>query len=166
MARKRKAPDKQDPNYQLYLKIYEFHRRGVLRQLGARVSRVSSGHSVKGLVKASFTIEDLIAKHNNKCYLTGRDIDLGDSKSYQLDHIDSASSGGDSTLENCGLSCKQANWAKGDMTLEEFSSCVSMWLNTTTYCNWSGRRESNSQHLAWKASTLSIELHPHISIIS
>jgi 5-methylcytosine-specific restriction endonuclease McrA len=120
MARKRKAPDKQDPNYQLYLKIYEFHRRGVLRQLGARVSRVSSGHSVKGLVKASFTIEDLIAKHNNKCYLTGRDIDLGDSKSYQLDHIDSASSGGDSTLENCGLSCKQANWAKGDMTLEEF----------------------------------------------
>ena len=28
-------------------------------------------------------------------------------------------------------------------------------------CYWSGRRGSNSRHLAWKASALPTELHPH-----
>ena len=30
-----------------------------------------------------------------------------------------------------------------------------------TKLNWSGRRGSNSRHLAWKASALPTELHPH-----
>lgn len=57
---------------------------------------------------------------NPKCYLTGRDINLLDSKSYNLDHIIPVSKGGDNSLENCGLTCKQANMAKTDMTINEF----------------------------------------------
>lgn len=104
----------------LHDKIYEFHRRGVLRKLGGRVTRKSSGNSVKGLVETTFTPVELVAKYDGKCYLTGRVIDINDKSSYQLDHIIPASSGGESSLNNCGLSCKQANWAKGDMSTEEF----------------------------------------------
>jgi 5-methylcytosine-specific restriction endonuclease McrA len=100
-------------------KIYEFHRRGVLRAEGVRVSRKSET-SVKGKVKSSFTSEDLIRKGGTTCYLTGREIVMTDGSSYQLDHIIPASSGGTSILDNCGIACKQANWAKGDMTLEDF----------------------------------------------
>ena len=69
-----------------------------------------------------FSIDELIEHigDNPKCYLTGKKIDLSDSSSYSLDHIIPRSKGGDSSLENCALACREANQAKSDLNLEEF----------------------------------------------
>jgi 5-methylcytosine-specific restriction endonuclease McrA len=69
-----------------------------------------------------FTIQQLMEKlgENPKCYLTGKSINLADSRTYSLDHIVPRSKGGDNSLENCGLTCSDANRAKHDLTLEEF----------------------------------------------
>lgn len=57
---------------------------------------------------------------NPYCYLTGKRIDLNDSRSYHLDHIIPRSKGGDNSIKNMGLALKEANQAKSDMTKEEF----------------------------------------------
>jgi CRISPR/Cas system Type II protein with McrA/HNH and RuvC-like nuclease domain len=73
-------------------------------------------------IKSMFSYTEFINKigNNPKCYLTGRDIDLSNSRSYHLDHIIPISKGGDNSLENCGLACRNANLAKSDMSLNEF----------------------------------------------
>jgi len=79
---------------------------------------------IENRVKRMFNLEQLIEKIGSepKCYLTGRKIDLEQSRTYQLDHIIPRSKGGDNSLENCGLACKEANQAKNDLTLDEFYS--------------------------------------------
>lgn len=57
---------------------------------------------------------------NPKCYLTGRPINLIKSSTYEFDHKIPRSRGGENTLENFGLACKDANRAKYDKTPEEF----------------------------------------------
>ena len=57
---------------------------------------------------------------NPKCYLTGDPIDIKDTYSYHADHIVPRSKGGDSSFENLALATREANQAKGDMSLEEF----------------------------------------------
>ena len=54
------------------------------------------------------------------CYLTGRPIDLFHPRTYHCDHIVPVSKGGQCELDNVGLTCKDANMAKGDMSLDEF----------------------------------------------
>jgi 5-methylcytosine-specific restriction endonuclease McrA len=86
--------------------------------------------SKNGLIM--FTVDDLINKigDNPKCYLTGKDIDLSKSKTYSLDHIVPRSKGGENSLDNCGLCCKEANMAKYDLLLEDFISlCDSVVKN-------------------------------------
>ena len=70
----------------------------------------------------SFTAEEFLKKigDNPKCALTGRKINLLDSRSYQLDHIVPRSKGGDNSLDNCQLACREANQAKHELTTEEF----------------------------------------------
>jgi 5-methylcytosine-specific restriction endonuclease McrA len=72
--------------------------------------------------KFMFTEKELLKKigENPKCYLTGKSIDLLDSKSYQLDHIIPRSKGGPNSLDNCQIACKEANYAKGNLMLDEF----------------------------------------------
>ena len=55
-----------------------------------------------------------------KCYLTGRDIDLKDTRSYHFDHIIPRSKGGTNDLHNLGVACRDANSAKSDMLTGEF----------------------------------------------
>ena len=55
-----------------------------------------------------------------KCYLTGREIDLKQTSEYHLDHVVPRSKGGTNDLNNLGVTCKQANQAKGDMLTGEF----------------------------------------------
>lgn len=75
-----------------------------------------------GNYKFMFKSKDLLEKigTNPKCYLTGREIDLNDSKSYHLDHIIPKSKGGDNSLDNCQIACKDANMSKTYMTYDEF----------------------------------------------
>lgn len=68
-----------------------------------------------------------ILAQNPRCYLTGTEIDLSKPDTYQLDHIIPISRGGTSTIENMGLTIKDANQAKRGMTNEElFDLCASI----------------------------------------
>lgn len=67
---------------------------------------------------------------NPKCYLTGKPIDLSDSKSYHFDHKIPASKGGKNTLDNLGICTKDANMSKTDMSLDEYLDlCKQVLIN-------------------------------------
>lgn len=70
----------------------------------------------------AFTINEFLDKvgDNTICSLTGKQIDLMKPKTYQLDHIVPRSKGGENTLSNCQLVCKEANMAKHNLSSEEF----------------------------------------------
>lgn len=72
--------------------------------------------------KQLFNVKDLLKKigDNPTCYLTGRKINLDDGRSYHLDHIIPISKGGDNSLNNCGIACKEANQAKHNLSMIEF----------------------------------------------
>ncbi|NDD54535.1 hypothetical protein EBZ39_11785 [bacterium] len=69
-----------------------------------------------------FSSKDLLEKigKNPVCYLTGIPINLNKPRSYHLDHIVPRSRGGDDSLNNCQIACREANQAKGDLLVEEF----------------------------------------------
>ena len=73
-------------------------------------------------VKQKFSLQDLIDKIGDdpKCYITGRPIDLKDGRSYHLDHIVPVSKGGDNSIDNCNIACKEANQAKHNLSYQEF----------------------------------------------
>jgi len=68
-----------------------------------------------------FGTSDVLEKIGDSpaCYLTGRKIDLQDTRSYHLDHIVPRSKGGDNSLENLGLADRHANIAKSNLSIEE-----------------------------------------------
>ena len=82
--------------------------------------RKEEGNKTAKLESRLFSPEDLLEKCGETCYLTGDKIDFSDSSSYNLDHRVPRSKGGESTLENCELATKAANYAKGNLSLEEF----------------------------------------------
>lgn len=92
--------------------------------------RVDFGKILNGRKKAgsrqrvTFSNEQML-KHfgdNPTCYLTGRPIDLNKSETYSYDHILPVSKGGGAELENLGLASADANYAKHDLTVEQFLS--------------------------------------------
>lgn len=89
------------------------------------------------------TVENVIAKFGDqpKCYLTGTPIDLSQRDTYALDHIIPLARGGDSSLANCGLTTRQANQAKHDMTKEEFVILCQSVLNAN-FSDFGNRNES------------------------
>ena len=98
--------------------------------LNNKIRQFSKGNTGPQL----FTIHELLAKigPNPKCYLTGDDIDLTKKDSYQLDHIIPRSKGGPNTLDNCGLTTKQANMVKTNLQLDEL---VSICKKIITICS-------------------------------
>jgi hypothetical protein len=80
------------------------------------------GESSRKRVPSTFSSKEFFNKltMSSVCYLTGRNIDLTLPKTYQCDHIIPISKGGDNSLNNLGLTCKNANMAKSDMSLDEF----------------------------------------------
>ena len=84
-------------------------------------SRASDGIR-RNRTKNNFGVKEFINKvgENPKCYLTGRQLDLSKKAEYQLDHIHPVSKGGSNELDNLGVTCKDANMAKGDLTTGEF----------------------------------------------
>lgn len=76
----------------------------------------------KGLVDFNFGIKEVeeLLGDIPRCYLTGDVIDIQDSKSFHFDHIVPVSKGGLSTLDNLGITTKEANQAKSDLSVEDF----------------------------------------------
>jgi 5-methylcytosine-specific restriction endonuclease McrA len=72
--------------------------------------------------KFMFKLKDLIEKIGDdpRCYWTGRKINLKSRRSYHLDHLIPKSRGGDNSLENCVLACREANQGHGDGLPKEF----------------------------------------------
>jgi len=67
---------------------------------------------------------------NVRCYLTSRLIDVGEPKSYHLDHIMPRAKGGSVELENMAIACAEANQSKGDRTVKEhLKYCEDVLLN-------------------------------------
>lgn len=98
-------------------KIKDFHRE--------RNPITAEGEERKYLgkcLKRTFTKNDFISKYqtNPICYLTGRKIDLYKPHTYSFDHIIPVCKGGESTLENLGITCMEANVAKQGLLLEDF----------------------------------------------
>lgn len=69
-----------------------------------------------------FTWRDVIEKFGWKtqCYLTGREIDLHETTTYNFDHIIPFSKSNDSSINNLGITCVEANKGKSDLLISEF----------------------------------------------
>lgn len=94
---------------------YSFKIKTIEQKLSSKIRKFGVG-------KPMFKPKDLLEKigTNPKCYLTGRNIDLNDSKSYHLDHIIPKSKGGDNSLDNCQIACRIANLSKTELTYDEY----------------------------------------------
>ena len=93
----------------MFRKVYDFRRNGI----NNREFTDDTANDVS-------TYKDYILSIKPICYLTGRNIDFLNSNSYHLDHIKPLSKGGDNSVSNLGLSCKEANMAKSDLYKEDF----------------------------------------------
>ncbi len=73
-------------------------------------------------LEKTFKYKDIIEKFGvkTKCYLTGREINLFEPKTYHFDHKIPCKKGGENNFNNLGIACKEANMAKSDMLLEDF----------------------------------------------
>lgn len=112
-------------------KVIDFHRdRNDMRQYN----------------KTTFTSDDILDLYNTNpvCNLTGRSIILENTKSWELDHIIPASKGGPDTLDNCQITCREANFAKGDLTMDEFISLCKDVLTHNGYQVSKENRTPNS----------------------
>jgi hypothetical protein len=96
------------------------HIHTLNRNLKLRIESFSTIN--KEYAGMAFTIKDFLDKvgDNPKCALTGKPIDLMKPRTYQLDHIIPRSRGGENTLSNCQLVCKEVNLAKHTLNSEEF----------------------------------------------
>lgn len=112
-------------------KIYEFRRdtKGPNEKLSTYYSskerlrfKFVDFNRNANLSTAPVSIEEGKAKleENPVCYLTGKPIDLDKLSTWELDHIVPRSKGGNNSLGNMGLASKEANRAKGNLSVEEF----------------------------------------------
>ena len=87
------------------------------------------------VTNSSIVYEDAFKKLINSpsCYITGRKIDLEDTKTYQLDHIIPRAKGGSNDLKNMGLACRDANVSKFDLSLSEYLSLCKEVLEFNGY---------------------------------
>tara|TARA_R110002167_G_scaffold219853_1_gene424446 strand:- start:3 stop:569 length:567 start_codon:yes stop_codon:yes gene_type:complete len=72
-------------------------------------------------VSKNYSCQEVIDKigKNPICYLTGKKINLKKPETYHLDHITPTSKGGTNDLSNLGVCLKEANQAKGDLTIKQ-----------------------------------------------
>jgi len=102
------------------------------------LSKIKTFHKILGTTmseKSSFTVKDIINKFGEKpkCYLTGIELDIYDTKTYQFDHIIPRSRGGQNTLDNLGIASTKANQCKNNMTPDEFMNMCKLVLEHNGY---------------------------------
>lgn len=98
--------------------------RSIKKILSIKIIRFGRNKKEGTYSSMGFSAKQLLDKigENPRCQLTGRPIDLSDGPSYHLDHIIPKTKGGDNSLDNCQILCRDANQAKAGMTTEEFLS--------------------------------------------
>lgn len=115
--------DGQKDKCKLRVKNYKKTLTGILKRKKDNFSFVNGNRRClqkrKSLNFSSNEFKDKLI-NNPICYLSGRKIDLLQPKTYQCDHIIPVSRGGGCSFDNLGLTCKEVNFAKGDMILEDF----------------------------------------------
>lgn len=81
----------------------------------------NKSHAVVNNINKNYTCNDVLKKigQNPICYLTGKKIDLNKPETYHLDHIVPSSKGGTNDLDNLGICLKEANYAKGELSVKE-----------------------------------------------
>lgn len=88
-----------------------------------RKSSKSGNHTntIVNSINKNYTCKDVINKlgANPICYLTGEKINLNKPSTYNLDHIVPTSKGGTNDLSNLGVCLREANFAKGDLSVDE-----------------------------------------------
>ena len=96
-----------------------------------RRSKKSRTHTIVNNISKNFTTKDVLDKFkdNPVCYLTGTPIDLNKPETYHFDHIIPTSKGGTNDLSNLGICTREANYAKGDLSLEELKVLCKKILN-------------------------------------
>lgn len=92
------------------------------KMLTDKIHAFHQERKTKMVTQHNFTVDDVIAKFGDqpRCYLTGELIDIQQPRTYHFDHILPVDRGGDNSLDNLGLTTKNANMAKTNMTKDEF----------------------------------------------
>jgi len=83
----------------------------------------------------SFKYDDIIKKfgENPTCYLTGRELSWLVAGEISFDHIIPRSRGGNNSIDNLGICCRDANMSKTYLTLEEYLSLCQEVLENFGY---------------------------------
>ena len=87
----------------------------------------NSGGSLGEGREYNFSLQDVVKKLSltPKCYLTGKEIDIYDTKSYHFDHIVPVTKGGEYSIDNLQICTKECNIAKSNLSKEElFKLCI------------------------------------------
>lgn len=106
-------------------------------------------------ISTPYDCNDVVEKIGAKpvCYLTGKKIDLNMPSSYNLDHIVPTSKGGTNDLDNLGITCINANQAKGSLSLEEFHKLCEDVLRWRDKCKRLIKRSLHRQKAITKTHT-------------
>lgn len=90
--------------------------------LRAKINSFCRDRKTDVVIESDFKLKDVLLKFgtNPTCYLTGQSIDLSKPDTYEFDHIIPISKGGSISLDNLGLTTKEANRCKHNLLLNEF----------------------------------------------
>jgi 5-methylcytosine-specific restriction endonuclease McrA len=120
-------------------KVNRLEPEGIVRQkverfLNEKLKDFKRGKSYLP-TNSSIVYKEAIAliKNNPYCYLTGRKLNLEDRKSYSLDHIIPLSKGGSNELDNMGLTCRDANQSKWELSVEDYLTLCKEVLENNGY---------------------------------
>jgi 5-methylcytosine-specific restriction endonuclease McrA len=95
--------------------------RAKVKTFKKRPPSSNKGNAIVNNISKNYSCKDVINHIGEKpiCYLTGLPINLNKPETYHLDHIIPTSKGGTNDLSNLGICLKEANYAKGELSLLE-----------------------------------------------
>lgn len=104
--------------------------KGVIKK---KIKKFRTGHKTN---RADYTVPLDIERatkkilSTSKCYLSGRPIDISDTRQWSLDHRNPKSRGGTNSINNMGVSSSIVNRSKQDMNVLEFiEMCIDVARN-------------------------------------